>query len=254
MEFISFASGSSGNCGLIRGGGVTLLLDAGISLKRIRGCLADRGLELGDLNGVLVTHEHTDHISGLPMLAKYSGVPVYLSGGTARAVLRQGKCPQERLRILACGETLELGELRIRGFDVPHDAAEPFGYRIEGETGALAVVTDLGYAPRSVREAVAGCTAAVLEANYDRDLLRTGPYPWTLKQRIQGMNGHLGNPDAAELALGLLESGTKEILLAHLSKENNQPELAYSAVRERVKDELRLHVAPRDACSCEMRI
>ena len=116
------------------------------------------------------------------------------------------------------------------------------------------MVTDLGYAPRSVREAVAGCTAAVLEANYDRDLLRTGPYPWTLKQRIQGMNGHLGNPDAAELALGLLESGTKEILLAHLSKENNQPELAYSAVRERVKDELRLHVAPRDACSCELRI
>ena len=180
MRYVSFASGSSGNCGLLRGGGVSLLVDAGISLKRIRACLADEGLELGDLNGILVTHEHSDHVAGLTMLSKYSELPVYMSGGTARAILRQIRCREESLHLVEAGVPFSLGELRVTAFETSHDAAEPLGFRVEGETGVLAIVTDLGYVSRGVREAVEGCAAAVVEANYDAEMLRYGPYPLNL--------------------------------------------------------------------------
>ena len=254
MRYVSFASGSSGNCGLLRGGGVSLLVDAGISLKRIRACLADEGMELGDLDGVLLTHEHSDHITGLAMLNKYTDLPVYLSGGTARALMRQGRYRSENLYTLEAGMPLNLGELRILAFETSHDAAEPFGYRVEGEDGALAVVTDLGYVPRSVRAAVAGCAAAVVEANYDLDMLRCGPYPLNLKRRIQGNNGHLENEAAAELSEFLAENGATQLLLAHLSKENNLPELARAAVSRRLGGEIRLRVAPREDRSEELEI
>ncbi len=253
MRYVSFASGSSGNCGLIRGGGVTLLMDAGISLKRIRACLSDEGLELSDLDGVLVTHEHSDHVSGLEMLSKYTfGLPLYMSGGTARALERCGKCPKANIYTLEAGTPLCLGELRIVAFDTSHDAAEPFGYRIEGEEGAAAIVTDLGYAPRSVREAVAGCRAAVVEANYDLDMLRSGPYPLNLKWRIQGNYGHLENGDAAELCAFLAEMGAEQLMLGHLSKENNLPDLARETVSRRLGGEVRLQVAPRESRSEEL--
>lgn len=254
MRYVSFASGSSGNCGLLRGGGVSLLVDAGISMKRIRACLADEGLELSDLSGVLVTHEHSDHVSGLAMLSKYTQLPMYMSGGTARALLRQLKCGEDRLHALEAGAPLALGELRVLAFETSHDAAEPFGYRVEGETGALAIVTDLGYVPRSVREAAKGCAAAVVEANYDLDMLRYGPYPPNLKRRIQGNYGHLDNLDAAEFCAFLAETGTEQLLLAHLSKENNLPGLAQETVDRRLNGEVRLRVAPRDGRSEELEI
>ena len=254
MRYVSFASGSSGNCGLLQGGGVSLLVDAGISLKRIRGCLADEGLELGDLNGILVTHEHSDHVSGLAMLSKYTNLPMYMSGGTARAILRQTKCREESLRPIEAGVPLSLGELRVLAFETSHDAAQPFGYRFEGETGALAIVTDLGYVSRSVREAAEGCSAVVVEANYDLDMLRFGPYPMNLKRRILGNYGHLDNRDAAEFCVHLAENGAKQLLLAHLSKENNQPGLAKDAVTQCLSGEIRVQVAPRDGRSEELEI
>lgn len=254
MRYVSFASGSSGNCGLLQGGGVSLLVDAGISLKRIRACLADEGLELGDLSGVLVTHEHSDHVAGLSMLSKYSDLPMYMSGGTARAILRQISCRKESLRMIEAGVPLSLGELRITCFETSHDAAEPFGFRVDGENGTLAIVTDLGYVSRSVREAIEGCTAAVVEANYDLDMLRYGPYPLNLKRRIQGNYGHLDNRDAAELCACLAEKGAKQLLLAHLSKENNLPGLARETVSRRLCGEIRIQVAPRSERSEELEI
>ena len=254
MRYVSFASGSSGNCGLLLGGGMKLLVDAGISLKRIRGCLADEGLELGELNGVLVTHEHADHISGLAMLSKYTALPLYMSGGTSRVLLRQNKCRAEQLHLLEAGEPLCLGELRILAFETAHDAAEPFGYRVEGESGAMGIVTDLGYVPRSVLQAVSGCKAAVVEANYDLDMLIRGPYPYTLKHRIQGNYGHLENEAAAGLCAAMAEAGAESLLLAHLSKENNRPELALEAVSRRIGGEVRLRVAPRESRSEELEI
>ncbi|MBR5701548.1 MAG: MBL fold metallo-hydrolase [Oscillospiraceae bacterium] len=254
MRYVSFASGSSGNCGLLQGGGVSLLVDAGLSLKRIRACLADEGLALDELNGILVTHEHSDHVAGLAMVSKYTNLPMFMSGGTARALLRQTKCREESLRTIEAGVALTLGELRITAFETPHDAAQPFGFRVEGETGTLAFVTDLGYVTRSVREASEGCTAAVVEANYDLEMLRCGPYPLTLKRRIQGNFGHLDNLDAAELCVLLAETGVKQLLLAHLSKENNLPELARETVNRRLKGEVPVRVAPRDDRSDELEI
>jgi phosphoribosyl 1,2-cyclic phosphodiesterase len=254
MRYVSFASGSSGNCGLLRGGGVSLLVDAGISLKRIRACLADEGMELSDLDGVLVTHEHSDHVSGLGMLCKYTSLPMYMSGGTARALQRTGKCAGACIFPLEAGMPLCLGELRIIAFDTSHDAAEPFGYRVEGEGGGLAIVTDLGYVPRTLRVAIAGCRAAVVEANYDLDMLRNGPYPLHLKRRIQGNYGHLENEDAAELCAFLAEKGAEKLLLAHLSKENNLPDLARVTVSRRLGGEISLHVAPRESRSEELEI
>lgn len=254
MRYVSFASGSSGNCGLLQGGGISLLVDAGISLKRIRACLADEGMELGELDGILVTHEHSDHVAGLAMLSKYSDLPMYMSGGTARALLRQGKCREKNLRTLEADAPLALGELRVTAFETSHDAAQPFGYRVEGETGALAIVTDLGYVTRSVREAAEGCAAAVVEANYDLEMLRYGPYPPNLKRRIQGNYGHLDNQDAAELCCCLAEKGVKQLLLAHLSKENNLPGLARETVDRRLNGEILLRVAPRDERSEELEI
>lgn len=249
MQFISFASGSSGNCALLRGGGVNLLIDAGISMRRIRLALQSQGLAPGDLSAVLITHEHADHVSGLTMLTKYTEVPVWASAGTAAALAAEGKCAEKNLRALPPERAVDIGELRILGVPLMHDAAEPLGYRIEGERSAAAVLTDLGVLTESVRSAARGCRFAVVETNHDPELLRRGPYPPALKRRIAGDRGHLSNEAGAELAAVLAVAGAQELLLGHLSRENNRPELALAAVRRRVGDQLRVAAAPRDTYS-----
>ncbi len=225
---------------------MNLLIDAGISMKRIRMNLRSLGLDLGDLRGVLVTHEHSDHVSALSMLSKYTDLPVYLSRGTGEALLREGKCAGKNLRPLGEDLCLDLGELRIRGVPLMHDAAQPLGWRIEGEKSALAVLTDLGKLTAEVLAAAGGCRFAVVECNHDVELLRRGPYPPALQRRILGDRGHLSNEAGAALARHLMENGAEEVLLGHLSKENNRPELALAAVRRQVGDSLRVSAAARD--------
>ena len=244
MEYVSFASSSSGNCALLRGGGVNLLIDAGISMKRIRMNLRSLGLDLGDLQGVLVTHEHADHISALGMLSKYTELPFFLSEGTAEALEREGKCAGKNLRPLGDDLTLDLGELHIKGVPLSHDAAQPLGWRIEGEKSAVAVLTDLGMLTEGVFAAARGCRFAVVECNHDVELLRCGPYPPSLQRRILGAKGHLSNEAGAELARCLAENGAEELLLGHLSRENNRPALALAAVRRRTGEGIRLSAAP----------
>ena len=254
MEYVSFASGSGGNCALLRGGGVNLLIDAGISMKRIRQGLRSRGLDLEDITAILLTHEHSDHTSALAMLSKYTDIPVRLSAGTARALLAEKKCAEKNLRPLPEDLSFSLGELQIRGVPLSHDAAQPLGWRIEGEKSAMAVLTDLGRLSEPVLDAVRGCRFAVVEANHDVELLRRGPYPPQLKRRILGDWGHLSNEAGAELAQRLAESGGEEVLLAHLSRENNRPELALAALRARVGQGLRAAAAPREGCSGEIKL
>lgn len=249
MEYVSFASGSSGNCALLRGGGVNLLIDAGISMKRIRMNLHSLGLDLGDLQGVLVTHEHSDHVSALGMLSKYTDLPFFLSRGTAEALLREGKCAGKNLRPLGEDLTVNLGELRISGVPLMHDAAQPLGWRIEGEKSAAAVLTDLGKLTEGVLAAARGCRFAVVECNHDVEMLRRGPYPPYLQRRILGDRGHLSNEAGAGLARYLAENGAEEVLLGHLSRENNRPGLALAAVRDQVGPSLRVNVAPPDTPS-----
>ena len=244
MEYVSFASSSSGNCALLRGGGVNLLVDAGISMKRIRMNLRSLGLELEDLRGVLVTHEHADHVAALEMLSKYTDLPFFMSPGTAGALLRAGKCAEKNLRPLGPELSLDLGELRILGVPLMHDAAQPLGWRVEGEKSALAVLTDLGCLTEGVLAAARGCRFAVVECNHDVELLRRGPYPPALQRRILGDRGHLSNETGAELARHLAENGAEALLLGHLSRENNRPPLALAAVRRRVGEELRVSAAP----------
>lgn len=256
MQIQSFASGSSGNCTLVEGGGKYILVDAGISLRRIKACLSARGIELRDISAVLLTHEHSDHVCALAMLEKYTEIPFIASGGTTRSLMAKGKLSGKNFEIIEAGEPLDIEGIAVKPFNTSHDAAESFGYTFEYGYEKTAVVTDLGRVTAEVRDAVCGASAVLLEANHDVDMLRVGPYPWQLQQRILGLNGHLSNEDSGQFALELAEQGVRHILLAHLSKENNHPKVAYKTVADILikggvePGSLKLNVAPADDMSC----
>ena len=229
MKLTVFASGSSGNCLLLSGGGTDILIDAGISARRIADMLGDCCLSLQDITGVLITHEHSDHISGLSGLLRHSSATVY-APRTVAARLR-GMLPRidERLRVIPVGEDFAISRLKIRAFHTPHDTDESVGYRVECG-GVFAIATDMGCVTEEVRENLLGADAALIEANHDVDMLRFGRYPVFLKRRILSEHGHLSNEDCAHLARELAESGTGTIILGHLSRENNTPDAAMRAV------------------------
>ena len=244
MKVRIFASGSSGNCMSLSSGGTHILIDAGISMRRIESSLRGAGLELKDISGVLITHEHSDHISGLKMLIKYYGIPVYAPHTVAnrlRGMLPDiDSCPN----IISVGEPFGLGSLLVRAFHTPHDTDESVGYRVEGG-GCFAMATDMGHVTEEVLEALTGADTVLIEANHDVDMLSYGAYPVYLKRRILSNRGHLSNENCAKLALYLCQHGTRQIVLGHLSKENNRPELALSAVRTQLSGlPVELHCAP----------
>ena len=231
MTFTAFASGSSGNCGLLSEGNTHLLIDGGISLRRIRGALASLGLEPEDLQGVLITHEHTDHISGIPMLTKHCGRPLFAPCASATLMSRADAGVEAYMHRIGEDETFTLGSLRIRSFPTPHDAACSVGYRFESDGGVFGYCTDCGSLTEEVLEGLRACDAAVIEANHDEEMLRYGKYPVALKRRILSERGHLSNENCARLAVTLAGSGCRSFLLSHLSRENNRPETAFAAVR-----------------------
>lgn len=245
MILTTFASGSTGNCALVSSPGGNILIDAGISMKRIRENLSRSGLTPERLGGVLVTHEHTDHISGLAMLTKYHAVPVYapqiLAANLCRAVPGLERC----LHIFEVGKPFNLGGLSVTAFHTSHDTDESVGYRLESGGCALGFATDMGCVTDEAESALLGCGAVLIEANHDRDMLVNGPYPPYLKYRILSPRGHLSNADCARLAVKLVGAGTKYIVLGHLSRENNTPELAYNTVRAALGErEIYLAAAP----------
>lgn len=246
MEFYTLASGSSGNCSLVRAGETVLLIDAGISCRRIETALRALGLTLDAIDAVFITHEHTDHVCGLKTLSKKSDAPIYAAGATAQAL------PYPRVVALPTRGAVDFDGCTVRSFPNSHDAAEPVGYRVDADTGALGILTDTGFVTDAAREALAGVDTLLLEANHDPALVQSGPYPYFLKQRILGDEGHLSNDAAAQFARFAVEHGTRDLLLAHLSKENNTPELAeYTVARalQSVGLRVRLGVAPRDTMS-----
>lgn len=211
------------------------MIDAGISMKRIRENLSLSGLSPESLSGILITHEHSDHINGLEMMIKYHATPVYapetLAGNLRSAVRGIG----QYLRVIPVGESFELGNMNVTAFHTPHDTDESVGYRME-QGCALGFATDMGCVTDEVLDALCGCEAVLIEANHDTDMLMQGPYPPCLKRRILSPHGHLSNDDCARLALTLAESGTKYIVLGHLSRENNTPDLACKTVRMALGD------------------
>lgn len=245
MEFYTLASGSEGNCSLVRAGETLLLFDAGISCRRIEQALRALGLTLADVRAVFITHAHSDHVSGLKTLSKKYGTPIYATGGTARAL------PVPAVTFSA-GDAADFADCTVRSFSTSHDAPDPVGYRVDSADGSLGLLTDTGFVTDAAREALAGVDTLLLEANHDLELLRHGPYPYFLKQRILGDEGHLSNDAAADFARCAVRSGTRDILLAHLSKENNTPELAEYAVARALQAaglSVRLGVAPRGTTS-----
>lgn len=229
MTVVTFASGSTGNCTLVSDGETHLLIDAGISLRRIKLALSRHGLRPEDLAGILITHEHKDHISGLPMMVKHHGLPVFAPRTVANHIGWSVTGVDECLRPIVPEETFSVGNLRLTAFSTSHDTDQSVGYRIEG-SATFGYCTDTGCVTPGMHRYLTGCEAVVLEANHDVDMLRSGPYPWYLKQRVLSDAGHLSNDVCAAFACELAQSGVQYIILGHLSRENNRPSVARRAV------------------------
>ena len=219
------ASGSRGNAIFVSGEGGAVLFDAGLSGVEIERRMASRGLEPKELMAIVVSHEHSDHIRGVGILSRRYKLPVYMNPATAEAVGNQlGRFHD--LRHFECGAPFTIGSLCIQPFSISHDAADPSGFTVTHEGVKLGIATDLGRATAVVIEHLKACHAIILETNHDEEMLIQGPYPWPLKQRIRGRNGHLSNPDAGSLLTSVLHDDLRHVWLAHLSQENNTPDKA----------------------------
>ena len=260
MRMCSIASGSSGNCVYIGDDNTHILVDAGVSAKRIEDGLRILSLTGKDLSGILVTHEHTDHISGLGVMARRYKIPLYMTGGTADALLRCssiGRLDEGLIREIREDESFSVGTLQVEAFQIPHDAAQPVAYRFAGGKSKAAVATDLGKATEYIAEHLLGLDAVLLESNHDVNMLQVGRYPYQLKLRIMGDRGHLSNENAGKLLSRIVHDNLKYVFLGHLSKDNNYEELALETVKNEVTggdnpyraSDFNIQVASRDHIS-----
>lgn len=252
LELCTLASGSSGNAVLVFNETTSLLIDAGISAKRICDGLRQLGLEPAQLDAICITHSHSDHISGLRVLLKRVTCPIYTTEATGAVIARQVEGAAGRLHTLQPQEPVCFGSLKVQAFSTPHDAPGSVGYTVSDGERKCSVVTDLGFVTEEVRQSIYGSQLALVEANHDVDWLKSGAYPPYLKRRILGDGGHLSNEDSGELCCELAEHGTQKLVLAHLSHENNTPERARSVVcgmlSRRGFDQVSVTVAPRQTC------
>ena len=248
----TLASGSSGNAALLSCGDTHVLLDAGISARRLTAGLRERGVEPEKLSAILITHTHSDHIGGLQVLTRKVRVPILASPTTCRRLCWQIPFLEDLVREQQPGTGLAVGSMWVESFPTSHDAPGSVGYRVAAEEGQMALATDLGYISEEVARAVRGCDLLVCECNHDEDWVRSGPYPYQLKQRILGDLGHLSNEAGSELAAMAVQAGANTVLLAHLSQENNTPAHARQAACRRLRamdcdpeKDVILTVAPR---------
>ena len=235
MRMCSIASGSSGNCIYVGSNDTHLLVDTGISKKRIEEGLRELEIKGEELNGILITHEHSDHIQGLGVFSRKYGIPVYATKGTLKGIMEcrsLGKMPEGLLHEIQTDTDFLLGDLRVHPFAISHDAYEPSGYRIACGEKTVAVATDLGIYDAYTVENLKNLDAVLLEANHDIHMLEVGPYPYPLKRRVMGDKGHLSNELSGQLLCDILHDKLQHVILGHLSKENNTPELALSAVQK----------------------
>lgn len=246
----TLASGSEGNSLLVSACGVHLLVDAGISARRIKQSLALLDLTPDDLSAILITHEHTDHTAGLATLLKHHAVPLYASGGTAFYLRSRLPGLDDHLRLVSPGSVFAVGPAQVTVFATSHDAGEGVDYRIDCGGESVGILTDTGFVPEPAAAALTGVDLLVLESNHDVEWLLSGPYPYPLKQRILGRRGHLSNEDAAAFARRMAECGTRRFVLAHLSRENNIPARALQVMETALSDlDVSVDVAPRGELS-----
>ena len=249
MKIVVLQSGSSGNCTYVESGPVRLLFDAGISGRQAEQALFESGQQIREVDALLISHDHRDHTRSLGVFQRKFGLPVYVTRGTltvAAGKERLGKLTD--VRHFVAGRSIEIGDVRIETIPTPHDAVDGVAFVVDDGKTRVGVMTDLGYVFSGLREAVASLDAVVLESNHDADMLAVGPYPESLKRRIRGQGGHLSNSEAADV----LAAGKDRLLwacLAHLSEENNDPELALRAHRRVLGDQFPLYVAGRDSAT-----
>ena len=261
MDFFSIASGSSGNCICIGDESTHVMVDAGISGKRIEAGMNTYDYTTGDMAGLLVTHEHSDHVSGLGVISRKYHLPIYATAGTIRALRSMkslGNIDDTLWHVIRPDEDFTIGSLTVHPFRISHDAADPVAYRIVNDSSRVAVCTDLGYYNDYIIDNLRDLDVLLLEANHDIHMLEVGSYPYELKRRILSDHGHLSNEASGQLLCQILNDDIKHVFLGHLSHENNYPDLAYETVRLEVTmdqsipykgSDFDITVAMRDAVS-----
>ena len=253
FNFCSLYSGSSGNSLFVETQNTKLLIDAGVSSKKIENALNDINIDPSTLDGILVTHEHIDHVQGLGTLSKKFDLPVFVNQETLDAMPKQkDKISENNIKTFKISDKFDIGDLEIKPFSIPHDAANPCGFNIWKDNKKISIATDIGHMTNPILKSLEESLFIMLEANYDPEVLRCSPYPFTLKSRIAGPTGHLPNEMAGKTISHLLKSGLKNAMLGHLSKQSNFPELAYKTVVDELiynnynEDCISLSVASRD--------
>lgn len=247
MEVIALQSGSEGNCTYVRSGRVQLLFDAGISGRQAEQRLAAHGRDIRQIDALVVSHEHRDHACGIGVFHRRFGLPVYATRPTLAAI--QSRTPlgsMQEIRHFASQSTIDFGDVRVETIRTPHDACDGVAFVVDDGEVRLGILTDLGHSFEALHDVVHSCDAVVLESNYDEQLLSRGAYPESLKQRIRGPRGHLSNKDAAKLVFMAAGPRLQWVCLAHLSGDNNRPELALAAQHQTLGRQLPVFVAPRD--------
>ena len=256
FNFCSLYSGSSGNSLFVETSNTKILVDAGVSCKKIENALEDINVDPTSLDGILVTHEHIDHVQSLGTLSKKYDLPVFVNQETLDAMPKQkDKIAEKNVKLFKVTENFSIGDLEIKPFSIPHDAANPCGFNILKENKKISIATDIGHMTKNILNNLEESLFIMLEANYDPEILKCSSYPFNLKTRISGPTGHLSNELAGKTITYLLQSGLKNAMLGHLSKESNFPELAYQTVLDELlstnydENNFKLSVASRDSHS-----
>ena len=228
LKYCSIGSGSSGNCHYIGYKDTNILVDAGLSGKRISTGLEDINIEPSNVKGIFITHEHSDHIKGAGIISRKYNIPIFANIKTWCAMKdKLGQIEDHNMKVFENDKSYSLGDLIIRPFSISHDASDAVGYNFYADNEKMSIATDIGKITDNIRRHLYKSKLVVLESNYDPNMLMMGSYPYALKKRVMSEEGHLSNEDAANFCVELIKEGTQRILLAHLSKENNFPELAY---------------------------
>lgn len=265
MRMMSIASGSSGNCIYMGSDNTHILIDDGISRKRVVEGLNKIGLDISDISAVLVTHEHSDHIDGLGVLLRKNQIPVYASAGTIQGIRQYSKTKDldpELFHVVEADDDFCIQDLSIHAMNIYHDANEPYAYTVSDNRKKMGVITDLGHYDDYIVNNLQGLNSLIIEANHDIRMLETGPYPYYLKRRILGDRGHLSNESSGRLLNELLNDDLKHVLLGHLSHENNYADLAFETVRLEINlgeneykaEDFDIQVAGRSEPSCLIEI
>lgn len=247
-KFCPLASGSKGNAIYVEGEETKILIDAGISFKALTERLGQIDVDIGEIDAILVTHEHGDHIRGLEKTASSLNIPVFANSETAKATLQEMR-NRPRFKIFSTGESFEFGEMEIHPFSVQHDTLDPVAFTIRMGEVKIGICADLGFATTLVRAHLLDCDYLYIEANHEPSMVYACNRPMVYKQRVLGRQGHLSNDAAAELIQEIDHPGLKHVYLAHLSSECNHPELAIQKVQEKVKRELSLSIAFQEKVS-----